>query len=180
MIKAILFLIELKWLDLNRKGKFKIVSSDGSCACFVTNFGRFTIDRSRSAIVISGIMRNQEIPFGDVARLDHGRIERSAVLEEIAIGGLDLEHDVIEWYTVDLILRDGSVVPIYAIGEYRIRVPWGQWIMDMERKLFLMIGLRKDGFEASSAVAAWVQKLFTDAGQHYPIKRHGAPPPVPL
>lgn len=178
MIKAILFIIELKWLDLNRKGKFKILSSVGSNAVFVTNFGRFVIDRSRSAIVISGAKGNEEIPFGDVVRLEQGRHENSAVLEEIAMGGLDLKHDKVEWHTIQLILRDRRAVPVYAIGEYRINVPSGQRFMEWERKLFHKIGISEDGGKASSWVLERIRSFFADAGQDYPVRKPGEPPPL--
>ena len=178
MFRALFFIFWLKWLVMNRKGKFKVVSSGGSNPTFVTNFGRFVIDRSRLAMMIYGGKRDEEIPFGDVTRLEQGKLEKSAVLEEIAMGGLDLKHDKVEWHSIHLVLRDGRTVPIYAIGEYRVRLPAWQWIAEKERSLFQKLRLSKDGLKASSEVADQIQKLFLDAGQHVPITRYGEPPPI--
>jgi hypothetical protein len=174
MISDILSMGVLFWAFRKRKGKFNIVSSGNLQAIFQTDFGRFTIDRLRSVVSVSHTKRDQEIPFSSIVNLNYGKAEKSGAIEEMILGGFDTKLDVVEWHIISLVLNDDRTIPIYAIGQYKERLPCPQWLVDMAEKLSRWIGLEKDIRKLSTSVFNEIQRLFADAGHRFPV------PPLPV
>lgn len=154
-----------------RLGRFVVTTDDARSFSFVTDAGRFRIEREKGELTLRGPSGTRSIPLDQIERLDFAHRERWAVLEEVVLDGpaglLDAPHfvDRMHWFTLRLVLAGGEMVLVYAIGQLEPREPWMRSVFALEATLLARLGLFRDIEPAARKALERIQSGFARSGR---------------
>jgi hypothetical protein len=153
-----------------RKGYFFLRSSGQHFSLIDTNFGKFQIDYRRAKMALESRWSRKVVALDDVSALQFRHRDETALYEE-ACEGFDVTdllpayRDRIHWYTIKLVLRDGTELPLFTAGEYEPREFLAGWLLDLEAGVLQRLGLKPDVAEHARTVLDSFLAEFKKAGK---------------
>jgi hypothetical protein len=117
----------LRLIGHRQLGQFEVLASEPGRFRFRSDFGIVEFDPAADRVLLVGEASSGSWPLRDDARVDIRREEsRLGLLTELAQGFdwtdlLPAYRDRVVWHVVVLALDNGTVVPVYAIGEHERR-----------------------------------------------------------
>lgn len=132
-----------------QKGKFKIIKRTQTSLIFLTDTGKFGIDRSESILHCKINHKIKHISFKDILEIEFRFKQDRATLDEF-MRGFDLwdwlpkYQDTNDWYEINLVIKDREKIAIYTVGQYKPKEPFMLLTFGIQVAILQKIGLFKD------------------------------------
>jgi hypothetical protein len=153
-----------------RLGRLVVTTDDERSFSFVTDTGRFRIEREKRELTLRAPSGTRSIPLEQIERLDFAHAEKLAFLEDIArqpgdLLGFPAFVDRMHWLTLWLVLAGGERVQLYAIGQLEPREAWMKSIFALEAALLARFGLYRDIDHTARLALERIQSGFARSGR---------------
>jgi hypothetical protein len=153
-----------------RKGKFFLAKSNADFLSFSSDFGNFHFRFKEKTLFANFTSMKKTVPLQELAGIRYVVDDEPALYtERLSLKGSGDFNDLIHWYTIKLILKDRSEIPLFIAGEFE-RVDWfWKWQSRLESNYFNKLGLVADVDTHSRKVLDALLSSFKNAGQELPL-----------
>jgi hypothetical protein len=149
-----------------RKGKYFVAKNSKEYLSISSDFGNFHFNFNEKTFFTN----NKTISIGEIVGV------RYIVDDELALyserysfkGSADL-NNVIHWYTIKLILKDRTEVPIFIAGEYEPKDWFGGYASQLQTSFYQKLGLVVDVDGHCRKALDTLLKCFKNSGHELPL-----------
>lgn len=139
----------LAFLWRRQKGKFQIVKRTQTSLIFLTDLGKFGLDRSKSVLHCKTKNKFNHFSFKDIQGIEFTFKQDSATINEFISGfepwdWLPKYQDTNDWYHINLVLMDRKKIALYKVGQYKPKEPFMLLTFGIQVAVLQKIGLFKD------------------------------------
>ncbi len=162
----------LIWLRRPHLGHLVITTDDPRSFSFVTDFGRFRVEREKGELTArdpSGTTRS--ILLAQIERIDYARPERWRAPPEVqrergpSLLRVAAYADRMDWLTLSLVLAGGEEVLLYAVGQLEPREGWLRRAFALEARMLAKLGLVRDIEYTACRALERIQSGFAQSGR---------------
>lgn len=132
--------VDALWVALFRAraaGRFQVLQDGYARYRFRTDVGEFSIYPREQRLDHPQARGRASVAFADIRGLEYRVNPEYAWLQELFFGYgvtdlLGQYHDTVEWYSLAVVLHDGTRVPLYLSGQYVRREFLMGWYLDAQ------------------------------------------------
>jgi hypothetical protein len=172
LLVGLTFIVSLFYTRLRfamRKGKFTFTKNNAEFLSFNSDFGNFHF-RFKEQTLFANLTNNKKtVPLQELAGIRYSVDDESALhFEKFGAKGADF-NDLIHWYTIKLVLKDRTEIPLLIAGEFE-RVDWfWRWQTRLEINYFHRLNLVADVNTHCRKVLDTLLNSFKNAGHELPL-----------
>jgi hypothetical protein len=155
-----------------RKGKFLLAKNTKEFLSFSSDLGSFHVKFNEQTFFANSIKDKKTISLKEIAGIRYIVDDQLAIIDErFSLKNNPDFNDVIHWYTIKLILKDRSEIPLFIAGSFE-RVNW-IWFSELQSKLetrlYASLGLITDVDTHCHGVLEKLTSIFKLAGHELPL-----------
>ena len=153
-----------------RKGKFFLAKNNAEFLSFSSDFGNFHFRFKEQTLFANFTDIKNTTSLQELAGIRYTIDDEPALYtERFSLKGSGDFNDLIHWYTIKLIFKDRTEIPLFIAGEFE-RVDWfWKWQSQLEINHFNKLGLVADVDAHCRNVLDKLQASFKNAGHELPL-----------